>query len=173
MAMTIAVAVVVPIATLLAGGLVMSWLSGRREHPGGEKPLMRRWGYSEFEAERYWRDLASRQELNAERWFLRIDLGFPLVYGAALLLGLHLVWEAAGRPFPWALLVAPCAVAMLADWTENVVQLRLLSSFPPAGGESLPAGAVKVASLATQVKLSAVLLSFGVIAVLSVCLAIR
>jgi hypothetical protein len=157
------VAVALPAVVFLGGARLMGRLSGAermaRYREVGEAPLNVRWrGYDAEDAARVWRLLdapapAGGRYLDMERRFLRLDLAFPLCYGAALLAGMWLAWRADGRGpmLPW--LALPVVVNVLADWTENSLQLQQLARFE--AGRLLDPGAVRVASAATIVKLVA------------------
>lgn len=87
----------------------------------------------------------------SEQHFLKIDLFFPVFYGAALVTSLLMVWEMLGRPFSPAWILAPVAITAVADWTENLVQLAQLARF--TNDKPLQASWIQLASLATILKL--------------------
>lgn len=172
------VAVALPAVVFLGGARRMGRLSGPeragRYREAGETPLNMRWrGYDADDAARVWRLLdapapgGADRYLDMERRFLRLDLAFPLVYGAALLAGLWLAWRAAvPGPVP-AWLALPVVVNVVADWTENSLQLQQLARYD--AGAPLSAGAVRVASAATVVKLVAFTGTSLLVIVLAAC----
>lgn len=145
--------VALPLAGLLGGGRLLFVLAGRQPLPRGERPLFTRLaGYSVSDVAAYWSKLGPADHgLLAERRFLELDLVFPFVYGGTLCASLLLLWALLGRPFPAVLPVGLVALTMLADWTENLIQLRQLGRF--VAGSSLEADWIRWASLATSVKL--------------------
>ena len=160
-----ALLVLIPLCIYLGAGGLMQLVSGRTIHLASasncgaapakcDLPLfLRLGGYDAHAAQAYWVALCD-DDLESERRFQRLDLAFPLLYGAALGGALLLAWRDAGRPVPRALLLAPVAGAMLADWVENLVMLDALAGFRCTGTPAtLDAGAIQLASLATQCKL--------------------
>ena len=148
--------VALPIVAFAAGVLIMSKLSDRTSvdeklalTPFKDgKPLNQRFHYDAAAVERYWKALGDA--LPAERYFLKLDLVFPMLYGGALAASLLIVWAMLGRPFAVAWLVGPVAVAAVADWTENLIQLTQMRRF---GHEGVQAGWIAGASFATLVKM--------------------
>ena len=155
-------AVWLPAVVFLGGALIMRILSGHdyvdkqlREQavPEDRTPLnMRFLGYDTDAVARHW-GVFDERALQSERKFLQLDLGFPLFYGAALAIALWQAWTASGKPFSAAVLVALVAVTMIADWTENLIQLSQLQLFAQHGKEALQPGQIRIASAATIVKL--------------------
>lgn len=146
------VALALPAVAFFAGVWVMQKVSGRQSQKDDPKPLNQRiLGYDEDEAKAYWDALAEKKDLAAERLFLELDLVFPFLYGGALAAGLLMVWAALGRTFHPASILAPVAITVLADWTENLVQWGQLRRF--TSGMALEAGWIRIASTATTVKL--------------------
>jgi hypothetical protein len=176
--------VVVPILLVGAAGKLMAKLSGRLATVHGPcfrcdpaTPLnLRLLGYDRQAVAEHWALLdtpaetaAKRRE--AERKFLEIDLVFPFFYGGVFLAGLLLAWAWLGRPFAPGWLVAPVAVAAVADWIENLALLGQLRRWTGAGGGAsgavLDAGWIGVASAATIVKLWAVLATLALLLALA------
>jgi hypothetical protein len=171
-----ALSLVIP-ALLFFGGVAGMAAASDQEHvkrrladaapPVDRKPLnMRVTGYDAAAVRRHWGALDPRA-LAAVRGLLKLDLIFPLVYGAGLAVGLLLAWSSLERPFSRAWLVLPVAITMVADWTENVVQLHQLARFQASAAHPLHAGMIRIASVATVVKL----LLFGTTVVLLCTLA--
>ena len=149
---TSVVAIALPVAAMIGGGSLMARVAPR-EVPA-EKRLLSRWqGYSVEEARAYW-SAFQRPGLEAERRFLEVDLIFPFLYGGAFLGSLLLLWSALGRPFPPAIPVATVAAMMVADWTENLVHLALISRLlgPDSSFGTLRQSWIALASTATSVK---------------------
>jgi len=123
--------------------------------PEDRRPLHFRLGYSTEEVSRYWAAIvADDMALEAERRFLHLDLIFPLVYGTGLVIALLMAWNLLRPPFRRVWLVAPVAITLLADWTENLVQIAQLGRFVEGGASALQDGWICLASGATTVKLS-------------------
>ena len=122
-------------------------------------------GYTLAALERHWQGL-STPAIQAETRWLQLDLGFPWAYGAALLAAL---WSnAQGTASGTAsgtlrgarrlgLAGAAVLLAMAADVTENSLLLQQLQRLRQLGPLALQAPAVAAASLATQVKLLALI----------------
>lgn len=64
-------------------------------------------------------------------------------------------WLMLGRPVHIGWLLAPVVIVVAADWTENLVLLAQLDAFE-TNRDSLSASWIRVASLATTIKLAAV-----------------
>jgi hypothetical protein len=152
--------VLLPLAVLVGGGALMTALTHRSratalwkraDDPAQRSPVNQRFrGYSTAELEQQWKVL-DREMLANERRFLRMDLVFPLLYGGALLVSL-LGIRRLGVSTPSVMVFVGCVGAtMIADWVENVSLLQQLARFE----RELPlvAGAVRVASTATIIKL--------------------
>jgi hypothetical protein len=113
-------------------------------------PLNQRLHYDVDAVQRHWGALDTKALL-AEQRFLKLDLAFPLLYGGALAFSLLMARAALGWTFSSGWLLAPVLMGVLADWTENLVQLSQIKHHlisPP-----LQADWIRVASLATLVKL--------------------
>jgi len=139
-----------------AGVAVIAALpQGRAAASVALRPLYRG-PYDRAYATTYWRTLAAAPSvgghapLASERFLLKLDLLFPLVYGGALAAGLWCSAQALGRPGPGAWLMLAVLLMMVADWTENLVQLAELSRFTATGQAS--AGWIALASAATGLK---------------------
>lgn len=152
----------VPLVALKGGGAAMNALTGRRIPASLHALNERFFGYDVADVNACWSALDPVSGTRAERAFLRLDLVFPILYGAVLVATLLWASRAAGNwPIPvWVPLVL-VAVGTLADWTENLTQLRLLDAFV----QQLPLdpGLTRWASLATITKLWTESLAIGVI----------
>lgn len=152
-----------PVAVLLGGGWVLDRLSGRasvikqltsagRTIP---QPLNMQWlGYGLESAWGYWFALQDEGR-RAERKFLRLDLLFPFFYGGSLAASLWWVWLTLKKPFPLTWIVAPLAIALIADCAENLIQLNQLTRYRdvPRGNGNLQRPWIRAASCATVIKL--------------------
>lgn len=151
-------ALALPTVVFAGGAWAMSAISGRayvkeQLHSAAEadqKPLNQRLGYDAAAVSRHWGALDEKSH-SIERHFLQLDLIFPFLYGASLATSLLIVWAAIGRPFSAAWLVIPVVITLLADWTENLVQLDQLQRF--MDGSALQPGWVQIASVATIFKI--------------------
>ena len=118
--------------------------------------------------------------LAIERCYLRLDLFFPLVYGTTLAAASVIAAHFSKIPFLFTLIftILPL-IGMLADWTENRIQLQQLRRYMGAVSGSGPAAAsqaiaddetgaaealepdrISLASRATQIKLISIGLSY-------------
>jgi hypothetical protein len=114
---------------------------------------MRLEGYDTADAAQLW-GLFDPRAQESERRFLLLDLLFPLFYGGAFLVALLRVWRDLGRPFSSVLLIAPVAITVVTDWTENLIHLTQLHRYMEQGEEGLQSGWIQVASAATTIKIS-------------------
>ena len=156
-----------PLVVFVLGGELMLRLSdpGRlRDKVQEEKDLkglgLRLEGYK-FEAiKNYWGALKAKPgALDAERRMLEIDLVFPFAYGAGFAVALLLAWAALGKTFHPVWILAPLFIEVVADWIENLIQLRQVRLF--AGKEGvLEPGWVQIASVATSVKVGLFCVSY-------------
>jgi hypothetical protein len=153
--------VALPTAVFFGGVAIMKKVTHHQEaekracsasNPSDRKPLDQRFGYDAGAVDRYWGAIDGA--LPAEQHFLEVDLVFPFLYGGALAASLLLAWSTLSRPFSPAWLIAPVAITVLADWTENLVQLAQLRRYSAGGAHALQAGWIRVASAATSLKLS-------------------
>lgn len=155
-------AVWLPVVVFLGGAWMMTILSGhnyvtKQLHEKAKKKdqkglNMRVLGYDTEAVAEHWGVLDERA-LRNERRFLQLDLAFPLFYGAALAIALWQTWTAVGKTFSHAWLVVLVAITMIADWTENLIQLSQLRLYVENGKDGLQPGRIQVASAATIVKL--------------------
>jgi hypothetical protein len=171
-----------PMVVFCAGAGVMAQASNlehvdrvvaARAAAADRRPPHFRLGYGTDEIGRYWAAIVTdAAALRAERRFLHLDLVFPLVYGAGLMAGLVMAWSLLGRPFSRAWLAAPVTITVLADWTENLVQIAQLQRYVDGGVGALQDGWIHVASSATIVKLlsfAGVSLLLAALLILAVC----
>lgn len=129
-------------------------LQNPQVHEEDRKSLNQRWGGYDADAIRqHWQPF-DRAALRAERRFLELDLIFPALYGGALVASLWLSRMALGKSILPFLAVPAVAVTVIADWTENLAQLRVLHACIDARELSLQASAVNLASSATITKLA-------------------
>lgn len=145
-----------PVAVFVGGGSLMSSMSGRPAmRPSTQRPLnLRLFGYDVGAVTSYWEPF-EKPVIRAEQRFLELDLIFPFFYGAAFACSCLLGWAWLGRPFNPAWVIAPIMVAVVADWVENLVLLDQIKKFQSLGGAGLERRWVRVASVATIVKIIA------------------
>jgi hypothetical protein len=117
-------------------------------------------GYDLAAVKAYWAALKAGEALDAERRMLEIDLVFPFFYGAAFAVTLLFVWAALGRPFHPVWILAPVFIEVVADWIENLIQLKQLRLFAGAGADSIQSGWIQIASIATMLKVSLFCVSY-------------
>jgi hypothetical protein len=160
-AVKLAIGAMLPIVVFLTGSTLMSKLTDRKrvldrlngmEAVNERKPLGERPGYDLPAAVRYYSAL-DKPALESERKFLEMDLLFPFLYGGALAASLLLVWSVLGRPFSPVYLIGPVAATLFSDWTENLLQLRVLRRFVVGGEAALSGPVIRTASIATLLKL--------------------
>ena len=95
---------------------------------------------------------STASRLDREQNALRLDLIFPVLYATAFAVSLLLPWRAWQETSGIWLLV-PVVIYLLADWTENLVHLRLLRLYRDVGPQAVESGWVQIASRATTTKL--------------------
>src|SRR5262249_22963774 len=78
----------------------------------------------------YWKSL-NIEGRGGERRFLELDLVFPFLYGGVFAAALLAAWIQLGRPCDPVWVVLPVIVTVVADWTENLVQLGQLGRYQP------------------------------------------
>lgn len=147
-------------ALVFGGGLLLMNQLGRSTLAAGEKPLYVRNGYNAQDAKEYWDALDQAGTLPVESGLLKLDLFFPLLYGAALLISVLAAWSALGQPRYWNLAVIPIWLAVLADWTENSLLLYLLNRYINGTAAAPNVDLVQIASTATMLKFICILLSW-------------
>jgi hypothetical protein len=163
-------ALTLPVAVFLAGAWLLTVASGRdqmRTVPREGRPLNQQFGYGVNEVKAQWGSLDAAG-LAIERRMLELDLLFPFAYGGALAAGLLIVWAGLGRSFSPALPIGVVALGVLADWTENLVQLGQMDRFSRDGPTGLQPAWIAVASFATALKLTILAVAFAALAVLVV-----
>jgi len=140
-----------PVVVFVAGAGLMGVLAPGRK-VAGQKPLNQRWGgYTKSEVDGYWRALGDQGQ-RAEQRFLKLDLVFPAVYGAALCASLVATGRMVGGPvLVWPIVLV--VLSMAADWVENLVQIDQLRAYREHGEAGLSPRRIQVASIATVVKL--------------------
>ena len=151
-----------PYLVFRVGSWIMGYVTGRREVlnrlqeklPKGERtPLNQRLrGYDVPAVKSFWGAL-DHSLLDREQTALRLDLFFPLLYGSALAISLLLAWRLREHSLAPGWLLLPLAICLLADWTENLVQLRQLRLYQQGGSDALESDWIQVASRATTIKL--------------------
>ena len=76
----------------------------------------------------------------------------PFLYGGVFAAALLAAWIQLGRPCDPVWVVLPVIVTVVADWTENLVQLGQLGRYQPDAA-TLDPGWIQAASIATMLKL--------------------
>ena len=149
----IVLAVIFPIAVFLGVATVMSNLSGRDvalAAAAKPKPLNQRLSYGVNDVAAFWGALRHDGDVVEQR-FLEFDLVFPTLYGATLVASL--IWLSRRARCRSGILIAPVAIGVVSDWSENLVQLEQLRNYMTLGPAGLDAAAVRMASFATATKL--------------------
>jgi hypothetical protein len=143
--------IALPLAVFMGGGWILQQMSGRESLPG-QKPLNQHIGYKIEDVRQYWGALDGVGR-EAERRSLELDLIFPFLYMGALATSLLIAWAMLGRFINPAWILGLAALTMLADWTENLVQLAQLRRYAREGADALQGGWIGIASAATTMKL--------------------
>jgi hypothetical protein len=163
-----------PVVLFVVFGYTMMHLTGRdqfRSRAAEAVPLNYRLaGYDAAAAQAYWKWLGPEGRA-AERRFLEADMAFPFLYGGALLASLLLAWAWLGRPFSPTWLVVACAIPVIADWCENTIHWQQLKRY--LAGETVYESWIRIASIATGVKLVSFWVPVAIVAVLAVWLLFR
>lgn len=150
-----------PTAVIVYGGRMMSSIVGRNEvtrqlsqnaaKSDQMPPFRRAFGYNAAQLKCHW-DALDNSALEIEQRFLKLDLAFPFLYGAALTGALVVAWAALGHQTKPVWPILTVLIAIVADWVENIVGLSQLSQYMHDRESGLQAGWVAVASIATSVK---------------------
>jgi hypothetical protein len=141
-----------PIVIFLGGSQALTRVSGRAN--ARVKPLGERWyGYNERDVKEYLDALGEGGRVTETR-YLALDLLFPFLYGGSLAASLIWLWTMNGRAFSPVFTITPVAVAMISDWTENVLQLHELSKYAKHTPAGLSSVCIGFASAATITKLA-------------------
>lgn len=138
-------------------GRVVSQLAAQAD-VDDRRPLYARRRYDSEAVARHWGALDS-EALQAERRFLQLDLYFPFVYGAALMVSFICCFAAFASGFLVVVFFGATLVAMFCDFQENILQLGQLQRFVDGGPQRLQPSKVAKASLATGFKLLSFLLA--------------
>jgi hypothetical protein len=172
-------ALVFPFIVFAGGGRLMLVAAGANADRAVTrlgKPLNQRWaGYTRDEVLGLWGAIDDH-DLRVERRLLQIDLLFPFLYGTALILALLALRTMLGGRVNPALLLGPVIVGLLADWTENLVQLQQLNGYAPGAARepaAIGAGAIAIASAATSLKLVSLAAGAGLVLLLFVLVLLR
>ncbi|HYN22425.1 MAG TPA: hypothetical protein VE078_15800 [Thermoanaerobaculia bacterium] len=136
-----------PAVVFSGGAWIMDKMSGRTDVP--QPPINRRFHYDTHDVQQYWKAF---KDVGTEKRFLELDLVFPFLYCGALAASLLMAWASLGRTFNPAWILAPLVITLLADWTENLTQLKQLQRF--LDGLALQENWIRIASTATALKLS-------------------
>jgi hypothetical protein len=174
--------VVLPAAVIVGGDRIMAAIVGHGRVTqqlraasalGNHTPLNARFrGYTPADVHALWGALDPPAR-TIEQHFLELDLLFPFLYGGALATALLLAWVTLGRPVAPAWILLPVAITVLADWTENLVQLSQLHRYMVSGEMRLQSGWIHVSSAATIVKLICFTASALLVLVLGTWIACR
>ena len=160
---TALVAVVFPTVVFVGVATLQSAHSGRDQAlksatPQNPTPLNMRLYYDNDVVDSFWGALGKSGRV-AEQRFLEEDLVFPTLYGGAIAGSLLWLLPVTGLSWrPW-LVVSPLVVGVMGDWTENLIQLEQLRRYGALGKNGLDASAIRLSSLATDLKLAGVTLS--------------
>jgi len=149
-----------PMLVLILGGIALHTLSGRQlvvaqlaklESPKDRRGLgLRLKGYDLAAVKTHWGILGADERVIEQR-YLWMDLLFPLAYGGAFGWALLQASDYLSDPVPTVWLRGLIGLTVLADWTENEIQLLQLRRWD--AGKPLQARRIALASVATQIKL--------------------
>jgi hypothetical protein len=170
---TAAAIILIPAVAFAGGAYLIQTLPGKRPTQsavgGGAVPRalnLRLGGYRPADVEQYWAALGPEGR-GVEIQSLRIDLAFPLLYGAAmgwaLLTGKKTLRGRAS--VAWLL---PLVATVIADWTENGIQLSQLRAYVSRGASSLDTNLIGIASWATTTKLVLFVATYLIILIVGV-----
>ena len=164
--------ITLPVIVLFGGAKLMNEMSGRRTVEL-QKPLFQRLSYNVAAVQSYWTELKDidKNALENEKVFLKLDLFFPFFYGGAFSASLLMLWIMLDKPISLIWLLMPVAIAITADWTENIIQLGQIQLF--MGDQELQPDQVQIASISTFIKIMSIVASSLLLLGLSVCLIIK
>jgi hypothetical protein len=171
----ILIVVLFPFVVFFVVAAAQATASGRTQalaesHPPNPRPLNMRLSYSVADVDVFWDALGSHGRA-AERLFLLYDLTFPFFYVGTL--AFSLLWLSRRAGWTPLIVLAP-VVGGIADWAENLIQLNQLRAYSAKPGvAALDPTAVRLSSVATDVKLLGVAIGFALVVVLGVVLIVR
>ena len=162
-ALKIVFVIALPVIVFISGVKIMSFMSGhdvveqlikKNAELDDQQPLNTRCCYDKNDVDKHWGAFVNHSNaVSIKQRHLELDLVFPFFYGAALAISLLMVWAMLGRPFNAGWVLAPVVITLLADWTENLVQLTQLQRYAESGVEGLSENWIRVSSTATFLKL--------------------
>lgn len=150
-----------PVEVRLGGGRILSDTSGcdaamaqptYRAQETSQPLNLRSCGYGTEVVKKFWSWLKSagrREEVK----FLTLDLLFPFLYEGALAVSLWWIWVMVGCAFHPAWIVAPLAMILTTDWTENLIQLAQLRQYVASNEGRIQSFWIQASSCATIIKL--------------------
>jgi fumarate reductase subunit C len=166
----------IPIVSFIIGNLIIDQLAESKNvrrvlrHSQIIKdklPLnFRIYGYNKSHASEYWRVLTSDESaLKSEGKSLRLDFFFILLYGLTTIYSSWYLWNTLDKlkPLPIVLILLPIIITMIADCVENTTLLKQLEQFTKSGDEGLQYRSIRLASIATQVKLVSFVIAYLVL----------
>jgi hypothetical protein len=154
-----------PLLVLNGGGSLLQRISGRRlvaiqlqkltDKKDRQGLGLRFQGYNAAQVKTHWGGLGADERV-IEQHFLWMDQVFAPLYGFAFYYALSQASQYLDDPLPPAALIALVCAMVVADWTENTLQLQQLRRLDSGEDAELQTGWVRVASIATQIKLACV-----------------
>ncbi len=149
------------LALIVVGVNLIFFLVGleMKRHHGSSEILDIKLGYTPETAMRV---LESQGEYGRQlsRYLLLLDMVYPVVYGLLFILLLYRFMPRTPVPFLEYVIYAFPVVAVIADWLENIWELRMIHGFPEAVSRLAP-----TASVFTLVKWYAVMITLFVLAI--------
>jgi hypothetical protein len=112
---------------------------------------LRFYGYNQSSILRYW-GVFDQRAFDSEIMSLRLDLLFPVLYGATTIYSTLYLWNNLDKPFPILWVLLPIVTTMITDWGENIlllIQIRRFTATP----RQVQGTWIGIASIATQLKL--------------------
>ena len=130
-----------------------------KRHHGSSEILDIKLGYS---TETAMRVLTSQGEYGRRLsgYLLLLDMIYPLIYGSLFILLLYRFMPRTPVPFLEYVVYAFPVIAVVADWLENIWELRMIHGFPEAVPQLAP-----LASCFTLVKWYAVMITLFILAI--------
>ncbi len=129
-----------------------------KRHHGSSEILDIKFGYT---TETAMRVLSEQGEYGRQlsQYLLLVDMVYPFIYGLLLILLIYRFMPRTPLPFLEYIVYLFPITAMIADWLENIWEIRMLQGFPEAVTQLAP-----LASQFTMVKWYAVIASLFILA---------
>jgi hypothetical protein len=120
---------------------------------------LRFYGYNQSSLLQYW-GVFDQRAFDSEIMSLRLDLLFPVLYGATIIYSTLYLWNNLDKPFPILWVLLPIVTTMITDWGENIILLTQIQRYTAISINEVQSKWISIASIATQLKLFSGIFAF-------------